>query len=70
MVIYRCGQFEITNGVWEGCKNLAELLEGFPNMPLDLCTMHRELHDKGIPIRCWKCGEDKDETTKGCKDIR
>ena len=48
----KCAQFDSKGG----CRNLAEVSSGYP---LDLCAKHNHMEMTGIPVRCWRCGDDR-----------
>ena len=27
--------------------------------PVDMCAMHNHMERTGIPVRCWRCGDDR-----------
>ena len=48
----KCAQFDSKGG----CRNLAEVSSGYP---LDLCAKHNHMEMTGMPVRCWRCGDDR-----------
>ena len=49
----KCAQFDSKGG----CHNPAELMDG--EYPVDLCAMHNHMEMTDIPVRCWRCGDDR-----------
>ena len=52
MLIHKCAQFDSKG---RGCQNLAHV-DGYP---LDFCAMHLHMQKDGIPLKCWRCGDDR-----------
>jgi hypothetical protein len=52
MLIHKCAQFDSKG---RGCNNLAHV-DGYP---LDFCAMHLHMQKDGIPLKCWRCGDDR-----------
>ncbi len=52
--VQTCSQFDSKGN---HCRNQAELLDGFKDMPLDFCPMHNHMMKDGLPVKCWRCGD-------------
>jgi hypothetical protein len=46
----RCAQFDSKNE----CNNPAQVNYGWT---LDFCAKHNHMVKDGIPLKCWKCGD-------------
>ena len=60
MMNQKCSQFDSKGG----CKNMVEVFQG--QYPLDFCAKHHHMQKSGIPLKCWRCGDDP--ITKGSVD--
>ena len=55
-----CSFFSIKNGIYVGCKNPSEyMIPEEKKFSVDMCAMHNHMESTGIPINCWRCGDDR-----------
>mgnify|MGYP003640466256 CR=1 FL=1 len=55
-----CSYFSIKKGIYVGCKNPSEyMMPEEKKFPVDMCAMHNHMESTGIPVNCWRCGDDR-----------
>ena len=55
-----CSYFSIKKGIYVGCKNPSEyMVPEEKKFPVDMCAMHNHMESTGIPVNCWRCGDDR-----------
>ena len=55
----KCSQFDSKGE----CNAMVEVASGYP---LDFCARHLHMQKDGIPLKCWRCGDDP--VTLGSRD--